>query len=87
MSLNYQSLADVQALRVVLATYDFPGFYDDKQACRTRKMLEGIQQITQQAQQTRSGKGLPVRGMCTTIAIDAAHFLCEGDMFLFASGF
>jgi type VI secretion system protein ImpG len=84
MSLNYQSLADVQALRVVLATYDFPGFYDDKQARRSRKMLEGVQQVSQQAHD-KIWQGLPVRGMCTTIAIDAAHFLCEGDMFLFAS--
>ncbi len=84
MSLNYQSLADVQALRVVLETYDFPGIYDDKQARRTRKMLEGIRGITQKASD-RIWHGLPVRGMCTEIEMDVSHFLCEGDMFLFAA--
>jgi type VI secretion system protein ImpG len=84
MSLNYQSLADVNALRVVLETYDFPGFYDDKQARRTRKMLDGIKAVNQQARD-RIWHGLPVRGVCTTIDMDTSHFLCEGDMFLFAS--
>lgn len=84
MSLNYQSLADVQALRVVLETYDFPGFYDDKKARRTRKMLDGIKRITQKAGD-RIWQGLPVRGMRTEIEMDVSHFLCEGDMFLFAA--
>jgi len=84
MSLNYQSLADVNALRVVLETYDFPGFYDEKQARRTRKMLDGIHAVNQQASD-RIWHGLPVRGVCTTIDMDVSHFLCEGDMFLFAA--
>lgn len=83
MSLNYQSLADVQALRVVLETYDFPGFYDDKKARRTRKMLDGIKHVSQQGRD-KIWQGLPVRGMCTAIELEVSHFLCEGDMFLFA---
>ena len=84
MSLNYQSLADIQSLRVVLETYDFPGFHDDKRARRTRKMLEGIRQITPKTSD-RIWHGLPVRGVSTEIELDVSHFLCEGDMFLFAA--
>ena len=68
----------------MLETYDFPGVYDDKQARRTRKMLEGIKGITQKASD-RIWYGLPVRGMNTEIEMDVSHFLCEGDMFLFAA--
>lgn len=84
MSLNYQSMADVHALQVVLETYDFPGAYDDKHARRTRKMLQGIRSITQR-NADRIWMGLPVRGICTDIELDVSHFLCEGDMYLFAS--
>lgn len=84
MSLNYQSLANVQALRVILETYDIPGFYDDVQVRRTRKMLDGINQITQ-VSDDRIWQGLPIRGMRTEIEMDVSHFLCEGDMYLFAA--
>lgn len=84
MSLNYQSLADKNALQVVLETYDFPGSYDDKQSRKTRKMLESIQSLHQQ-KADRIWKGLSVRGIRTELCIDEKAFLCEGDLFLFAS--
>lgn len=84
MSLNYQSMADIHALQVILETYDFPGAYDDKQARRTRKMLQGIRSIRQQ-DADRIWHGLPVRGVRTELELDLTHFLCEGDMYLFAS--
>lgn len=84
MSLNYQSLADIQALRVVIETYDFPGFYDDKQSRKTRKMLDSISAL-KQTKADRIWKGLSVRGIQTELTLDEKGFLCEGDLYLFAS--
>ncbi len=84
MSLNYQSLADKYVLQVVLETYDFPGFYDEKQRRKTRKMLDSIVDI-RQTKADRIWQGLSVRGIKTELTLDEKGFLCDGDLYLFAT--
>ena len=84
MSLNYQSLSNLPALRSVLRTYDFPAAFDNESARRTRLILSGLKSI-QNTRMNRFWEGLPIRGIHTRMEIDAEHFICEGDMYLFAS--
>ncbi|MDU9028174.1 type VI secretion system baseplate subunit TssF [Pseudomonas mediterranea] len=84
MSLNYLSLADVNALKVILETYDFPRYYDE-QAERTSKcLLDGLKSIRHRPVD-RLHRGLPVRGLRTELTIDPQGYLGEGDLFVFAS--
>ncbi|MGX4730524.1 type VI secretion system baseplate subunit TssF [Pseudomonas corrugata] len=84
MSLNYLSLADVNALKVILETYDFPRYYDE-QAERTSKcLLDGLKSIRHR-HIDRLHRGLPVRGLRTELTIDPQGYLGEGDLFVFAS--
>lgn len=84
LSLNYLSLADVQALRVILDTYDLPRHYDQHAARVSQRRLEGLKQIRHQ-HVDRLLRGLPVRGVRTELTLDADGFLGEGELFLFAS--
>lgn len=84
MSLNYLSLENIDALKVILETYDFARYHDRNAANVTRKMLEGLKSIRHEAVD-RLFKGLPLRGLRTELIVDADHFVCEGEVFLFAS--
>ena len=83
MSLNYLSMTDVKALRVVLQTYDFPSATDEIKLAQTQRMLDGLQKITHQ-RTDQLWQGLSVRGIQTELTIDPNYFLCEGDMYIFA---
>ncbi|MGJ7515835.1 type VI secretion system baseplate subunit TssF [Pseudomonas baetica] len=84
MSLNYLSLADVNALKVILETYDLPRFYD-KQAEKVSKcLLDGLKSIKHQ-HVDQLHRGLPVRGLRTELTIDPQGYIGEGDLFVFAS--
>ena len=84
MSLNYLSLENVDALKVILETYDLPRYYDRNRANVSRKMLSGLKSI-RHAATDRLFKGLPLRGLRTELSVDSGQFVCEGDVFLFAS--
>ena len=84
MSLNYLSLADVEPLKVVLETYDFPRYYDQQKERVSRRLLSGLKAIKYKAVD-RLYKGLPYRGIRTEITIDPEGYLGDGDLFLFAS--
>jgi type VI secretion system protein ImpG len=84
MSLNYLSLENVDALKVILETYDFAQHYDRNAASVTRKMLGGLKSIRHVATD-RLFEGLPLRGVRTELLIDSEQFICEGDVFVFAS--
>ncbi|CAK9889627.1 MULTISPECIES: type VI secretion system baseplate subunit TssF [Pseudomonas] len=84
LSLNYLSLLSAEPLKAVIRAYDFAALHDLQQARATRKRLDGIGQ----AQTTPLDwlmKGLPVRGLQTRLQLDQNAFLCEGDLYLFAS--
>ncbi|WP_339846469.1 type VI secretion system baseplate subunit TssF [uncultured Halopseudomonas sp.] len=84
MSLNYLSLANVEALKVILETYDLPRHYDQHAAKVSRRLLNGLKAI-QHNPVDRLYRGLPVRGVRTELSMDSDGYLGEGDLFLFAS--
>lgn len=84
MSLNYLSLADVEPLKVVLETYDFPSFYDQQKERVSRRLLAGLKNIVYKPV-NRLYKGLPLRGVRTELTIDPTGYIGEGDLFLFTS--
>lgn len=84
MSLNYLSLENVDALKVILETYDLPRYYDRNSANISRRMLSGLKSV-RHAATDRLFEGLPLRGLRTELSVDSGQFVCEGDVFLFAS--
>ncbi len=84
MSLNYLSLADVNALKVILETYDLPRYYDQHAEKVSKRLLGGLKHIKHH-HVDRLHRGLPVRGLRTELTIDPEGYIGEGDLFVFAS--
>ncbi|WP_434998732.1 type VI secretion system baseplate subunit TssF [Vibrio scophthalmi] len=84
LSLNYLSLLSKDALSSVLRAYDFRALVD-RQAERVAQLrLEGIQNIESQPVD-KILRGLPVRGLKSTIHIDQNCFGSEGELYLFGT--
>ena len=84
MALNYTSLTNVDALKVILSAYNFPAFYD-KQAARVGELrMEGISSINV-TPMTLMFNGLPARGLRTRLGMKSSKFSNVGDMYLFAA--
>lgn len=81
MSLNYLSLLDIEALKQVLRTYDLPGIQHPQAARLSQQKLDAIESI-----ETRPVdhlfKGVPIRGLSSTISIRQGPFVCEGELYL-----
>ncbi|MBD1553194.1 type VI secretion system baseplate subunit TssF [Pseudomonas typographi] len=84
MSLNYLSLANIEALKVILETYDFPRYYDQHAERINKRLLDGLQAISHR-HVDRLHRGLPVRGVRTELIMNPQGYLGEGDLFVFAS--
>ena len=84
MSLNYLSLANVDALKVILETYDMPRYYDQHLEKVSKRLLGGLKSIRHE-HVDRLHRGLPLRGLRTVLTIDPEGYIGEGDMFVFAS--
>ncbi|MDP3813992.1 type VI secretion system baseplate subunit TssF [Pseudomonas sp.] len=84
MSLNYLSLANVDALKVILETYDLPRYYDQHAEKVSKRLLDGLKSIGHQ-HVDRLHRGLPVRGVRTQLTINPEGYVGEGDLFLFAT--
>lgn len=84
MSLNYLSLANVEALKVILETYDLPRYHDPHAEKVSKRLLGGLQSVRHE-QVDRLHRGLPLRGLRTVLGIDSRHFTGDGDLFVFAS--
>jgi len=84
MSLNYLSLANIEALKVILETYDLPRHYDQHAAKVSQRLLNGLKAI-KHGPIDRLYRGLPIRGVRTELQMDSDGYLGEGDLFLFAS--
>ena len=78
MSLNYLSLADVNALKVILETYDLPRYYDQHAEKVSKRLLGGLKHIKHH-HVDRLHRGLPVRGLRTELTIDPEGYIGEGD--------
>ena len=84
MSLNFLPLNNVQAMRALIASYDFRALHDRHRARVLDKTLQGMVRIAVE-ETDRIYQGLPVRGAVTRMTLDQRSFSCEGEMFLFAS--
>ncbi|CAM3134174.1 type VI secretion system baseplate subunit TssF [Pseudomonas floridensis] len=84
MSLNYVSLSNIDALKVILETYDLPRHYDQQAERASQHLLKGLEAISHQPVD-RLFKGHPVRGVRTELIINPDGYEGEGALFLFAS--
>lgn len=81
MNLNYLSLLDREALIQVLRTFDLPGIHFPQQARLSSQKLDAIEKMESRPID-RLFKGVPVWGMSTTLWINPAPFICEGEIYL-----
>lgn len=81
MNLNYLSLLDREALIQVMRTFDLPGVHHPQQARLSSQKLEAIEKLDTRPVD-RLFKGIPVRGLSTTLWINPEPFICEGEIYL-----
>lgn len=84
MSLNYLSLSDINALKVILRTYDFPRYHDRQAQKVSDRRLGALRSVSHEAVD-RLQRGLPFRGVRIELIIDPQGFLGLGEVFVFAS--
>ena len=84
LSLNYLSLSDIHALRVILETYDLPR-YHDRQAQKISERRLGALRAVSHTAVDRLYRGLPFRGLRIDLTVDPQGFLGQGEVFVFAS--
>lgn len=84
MSLNYLSLSDINALKVILETYDLPRYHDRQAQKVSQCRLEALLSINHTGVD-RLHRGLPFRGVRVDLTVDCQGFLGRGEMFVFAS--
>ncbi|VVM36064.1 hypothetical protein PS663_00026 [Pseudomonas fluorescens] len=84
LSLNYLSLSDINALKVILETYDLPR-YHDRQAQKASERRLGAMRSVSHVAIDRLHRGLPFRGVRIDLTIDPQGFLGHGEVFVFAS--
>jgi type VI secretion system protein ImpG len=87
MALNYHSLSSVDAFRVLIRDYDFKALTDRQAQRANKQMADGIEDISVKSVD-RIVKGIPVRGLKTTILMYESHFGSKGiqgeaNMYLF----
>lgn len=81
MNLNYLSLLDREALIQVMRTFDLPGIHHPQLALLSRQKLDAIEKL-ETSPIDRLFKGVPVRGLSTTLWIRPEPFVCEGEIYL-----
>lgn len=81
MNLNYLSLLDRDVLVQILRTFDLPGVHHPQLARLSRQKLDAIEKMETRPVD-RLFKGIPVRGLATTLWINPAPFVCEGEVYL-----
>jgi type VI secretion system protein ImpG len=84
LSLNYLSLTDINALKVILETYDLPRYHDRQAQKVSRRRLDALRSIRHEAVD-RLYHGLPLRGLRVDLCIEPQGFLGQGEVFVFAS--
>lgn len=84
MNLNYLSLLDKEALIQILRTFDLPGIHSSQQTLLAAEKLDAIERMETHPAD-RLFKGIPVRGLSTTLWIDPTPFGCEGEIYMLGS--
>ena len=84
LSLNYVSLLNKDALISIISTYDFLSQHDKQSEKTAKRRYQGIKSL-ESSPVDLFFKGLPIRGIRSTIKMDDSFFLSEGDMYIFSS--
>ena len=84
MALNYVSLANIDALRTILYTYDFRIHHDRQAERECRHRLDGLVDARVEPIDLLHN-GMPIRGLRTYLDMRESNFAGEGDMYLTAS--
>lgn len=81
MNLSYLTLLDVNGIRQVLRDFDIPGICHPNLSVVSELKLKALEKIDTHPVD-RLFKGVPVRGIASTIYLRQSPFLCEGEMYL-----
>lgn len=84
MSLNYLSLDNITTFRTLIQAYDFPGINDTFKHRKTESILRGLQSISYKTSEMIY-KGLPIRGIETTIELDPDRYSSLGEAYIFSN--
>ncbi len=84
LSLNYLSLQNLEALRTILFAFDLGAKVDRQKERAALNRLQGIESLSTQTTD-RFFRGMPVRGMLSTMRMRESAFGSEGEMFMFSS--
>jgi len=84
MSLNYLSLGNITTFRTLIEAYDFPGIADRMQHRKTESLLRGLSNISYKTSEMIY-KGLPIRGIETTIELDPDCYSSLGEAYIFSN--
>lgn len=84
LSLNYVSLLNKDTLISIISTYDFLSQHDRLSEKTAKRRYQGIKSLESKPIDLFF-KGLPIRGIHSTINMDDSFFLSEGDMYIFSS--
>ncbi|WP_413482224.1 type VI secretion system baseplate subunit TssF [Morganella psychrotolerans] len=84
LSLNYQSLLNLDSLRELLQLYDLTSVFHQQTARQTQKCLDALVSMETKPVEYLY-RGLPVRGLKSTLSVYQNAFSSEGDLYLFCS--
>ncbi len=84
LNVNLASLASVEALRGLLATYHFAARHNRKENQAFARLLEGIRAVTTKREK-RLFDGAMITGVAVEVGLDEDHFTSTGDLYLFGS--
>ncbi|HIP52229.1 MAG TPA: type VI secretion system baseplate subunit TssF, partial [Campylobacterales bacterium] len=84
MSLNYLSLGNITTFRTLIQAYDFPGMSDAFFHRRTESLLRGLDKISYKTSEMIY-KGLPIRGIETSIELDPDRYASLGEAYIFSN--
>lgn len=84
LSLNYQSLLSLSALKQILQLYDFKATFYQQSARQSQKYLDAITALKTESIEYIY-RGSPVRGLKTTLSIAQSAFISEGSLYLFCA--
>lgn len=84
LALNYGAIANVEALRTVIATYDFRAVFDVQARRRLELLLEGIDRFTT-SDVDHVVRGAPIRMREIEVGLADTKIGGEGELFLFGA--
>ena len=84
LTVNFTSLARVEALRTVISLYNFRAMVDRQAEQANRLLLEGIARVEAKPA-LHLFRGEPVRGIAVTVDLNEEGFSGEGDVYLFGT--